>query len=140
MGVLFIIVGLAGFVLNNALGMHLTLTHNLIHLVSGAVSFYIGLKGSHSAAKLFGFIFGALYLSLGVIGYWLGYNHMETFLPNSVADHGYNQDMFRLIPGILELGSIDHAVHFLIGAIYIIGAAITRTGRNATEYLEGNPG
>lgn len=139
MGAAFILLGLTGFFLNNALGMHLSLTHNIIHLATGIASVLIGLKGSRFAAKMFGFGFGFFYLSLGVIGYWLGYNHMETFLPPTVADHAYNQDMFRMIPGALELGTIDHLVHFVIGAVYIIAAALTKTKTNVTEYLEGNP-
>lgn len=140
MGVLFILLGLTGLFFNNLLGMHLSLAHNLIHLATGAASVFIGLKGSRFTAKMFGFGFGFLYLSLGVTGYWLGYNHMETFLPPSVADHAYNQDMFRMIPGALELGTIDHLIHFVIGAIYIAAAALTKVRKDMTEYLEGNPG
>jgi hypothetical protein len=36
MGVVFILIGLVGFVSNNFLGKHLTPVHNVIHLVSGA--------------------------------------------------------------------------------------------------------
>lgn len=139
MGVLFILLGLSGFFLNNLLGTHLSLTHNLIHLISGVASVYFGVKGSRYAAKLFCLVFGVSYLSLAVVGYWFGYNHMETYLPNSVADHGYNQNMFHVIPGVFELGTMDHLVHLLIGAVYIIGGALTRTARNAAEYFEGNP-
>lgn len=69
MGVLFILLGLIGFVSNNLLGTHLTLIHNLIHLASGALSLYIGFKASYTAAKIFGFSFGTFYLLLGFIGY-----------------------------------------------------------------------
>lgn len=139
MGVVFILIGLCGFAFPNLLGAHLSLTHNLIHLISGAVSLYIGLKGSLSAAKWFCYGFGFLYLALGFVGYWLGYNHMETFLSDTHGGSGYNQDMFRMIPGILELGTIDHIIHFVIAAVYIIAAALTRTRRNAAEFFEGNP-
>ena len=46
--------------------------------------------------------------------------------------------MFRVIPGVLELGSMDHALHVLIGLVFIISAALTRG--NLTQYTEGNPG
>ena len=139
MGVIFILLGLAGFGLNNLLGAHLTAAHNLIHLVSGAASLYFGIKGSRFAAKWFCLGFGAFYLGLAFVGYWLGYDHMHTFLPPTATDHGYNQDMFRIIPGVLELGSMDHLIHLLIGAVYIIAGALTRTARNAAEFFEGNP-
>jgi mannose/fructose/N-acetylgalactosamine-specific phosphotransferase system component IID len=138
MGVLFILLGLTGFASNNLMGTHLTLTHNLIHLVSGAASLYIGLKGSLYSAKVFCLVFGVLYLGLAVIGYWFGYNHGETFLPDSASDRGYNENMFRMIPGVLELGTMDHIIHFFIGGLYIISALLTKTRMNAAEYLEGN--
>lgn len=122
------------------MGTHLTLTHNLIHLFSGAASLYLGLKGSPYSAKAFCLIFGVLYLGLAVIGYWFGYNHGETYLPDAAADHGFNENMFHMIPGALELGTMDHIIHFLIGGIYIISAALTKTRKNITEYLEGNSG
>lgn len=139
MGALFLLLGLSGFVFNNLLGTHLTLAHNIIHLVSGAASLYIGIKGSRYAAKAFCLGFGVVYLGLGVVGYSLGYNHMETYLPEATADGGYRQNMFHMIPGVLELGTMDHLVHVLIGAVYIIAAPLTKTKRNAAEFLEGNP-
>ena len=47
MGVVFILAGLVGFVSNDLLGFHLTAFHNAgVHIVSGAVSLYFGLKGT----------------------------------------------------------------------------------------------
>lgn len=138
MGILFILIGLAGFVFNNLLGAHLTLTHNLIHLVSGAASLYIGLKCSNYAVKVFCVSFGVMYLSLGVVGYWFGFAHGASYLPMNAQD-GIETNMFRVIPGVLELGSMDHIIHIVIGAVYLIAAAVTRTRRNAAEFFEGNP-
>jgi hypothetical protein len=135
MGVAFILIGLVGFVSDNFAGTHLTLAHNLIHLVSGAASLYLGLKGSISAAKIFGFAFGTVYLLLGVGGYWLGM-HSATTLPASTAE-GYNEHMFRVIPGVLELCSMDHLLHIIIGLVFIIAAALTRA--NLVRYAEGDP-
>ena len=65
---------------------------------------------------------------------------MESYLPASATDHAYNQDMFKAIPGVLELGTIDHLIHFVIGAVYLAVGAFTRTARSAAEVFEGNPG
>jgi hypothetical protein len=135
MGIVFLLLGLSGFVLPNLLGTHLSWVHNLIHLASGAVSLYLGLRGTLAAAKLFCYGFGAFYLLLGVVGYWLGMTS-TTDLPAHVAQ-GYNEHMFRLIPGYLELGSMDHLVHVVIGAVYLIGAIMTR--RDMTKYMEDDP-
>ena len=114
MGVVFLLVGLAGFVMPNLLGAHLGPAHNVIHLVSGAISLYLGLKGTLSAAKTFGFVFGAFYLLLGVAGFLLG---------SSTGEHA---SMLRVIPGILELGQMDHIIHLVIGAVYLVGAVMTK--------------
>jgi len=45
-GVVFIAVGIVGFFEPNLLGAHLGKTHNVVHLASGVVSLYLGLKGS----------------------------------------------------------------------------------------------
>lgn len=113
-GVIFILVGIVGFFSMNLMGAHLTKGHNIIHLVSGAISLYIGLKGSLSAAKTFGLVFGAVYLLLGVVGFLLG---------NPSDDR-----MLTLIDNRLFFGTMDHIIHIVIGAIYLIGALMTRAG------------
>ncbi len=110
MGVVFILVGLVGFVSHDFLGTHLSMAHNIIHLVSGAISLYLGLQGTLSAARLFGFVFGAVYLLLGVVGFLLGTGEGR---------------LFTVIPNQLMLGTMDHLVHILIGAVYLIGAFLT---------------
>jgi hypothetical protein len=120
MGVIFILVGLVGFVSHNFLGAHLSTAHNLIHLISGAVSLYLGLKGSLSAARMFCFVFGAVYLLLGVAGFLLGTGA---------------ERMLNLIPDALAFGTMDHIIHVLIGAIYLIGGALTR----ADAVTDGRP-
>jgi len=136
MGAAFILIGLVGFVSNNFAGTHLTLLHNLIHLVSGAASLYFGLKASRPAAKIFALAFGAMYMALAVAGYSFGMTATTT-LPAATAEGGYNDHMFRLIPGVFELGTTDHILHFIIGAVFIVAAALTRA--NLVKYTEGNP-
>lgn len=117
LGVVFILVGLVGFAVPNLLGAHLGTAHNIIHLVSGAISLYIGWMGSLSAAKMFGYIFGAVYLLLGVVGFAVG----------NGADR-----MFEVIPGSLMFGTMDHVIHILLGGIYLIGALMTGGTVSAT--------
>ncbi|MBA2620373.1 MAG: hypothetical protein H0U87_04155 [Acidobacteria bacterium] len=135
MGAAFILIGLVGFVSDNFAGTHLTLLHNLIHLVSGAASLYFGLKASRPAAKIFALAFGAMYMALAVAGYTFGMTATTT-LPPATAE-GYNEHMFRIIPGVFELGTTDHILHFVIGAVFLIAAAMTRA--NLVKYTEGNP-
>ena len=110
LGALFVLLGLIGFVAPNLLGAHLSTTHNIIHLVSGAVSLYFGLAGSISAARMFCFVFGAVYLLLGVVG----------FIGGTGDDR-----MLHVLPGALELGTPDHVIHILLGLIYLVAGLMT---------------
>ena len=116
LGVVFILVGLVGFAAPGLLGAHLSMAHNVIHLVSGAIALYLGLKGSLSAAKTFCLVFGAVYLLLGIVGFGVGTG---------------DDRMFHVIEGTLELGTMDHIIHVLLGLIFLIGGLTTKTGASA---------
>lgn len=112
LGIVFLLVGVVGFAAPGLLGAHLSLAHNVIHLVSGAISLWLGLKGTPQAAKTFCVVFGAVYLLLGVAGF--------------VAGSGEGR-MLNVIPGQLELGTMDHIIHVALGAIYLFGGLATKT-------------
>lgn len=113
LGVVFLLVGILGFVAPSLLGAHLSLYHNIIHLVSGAVSLWLGLKGSPAAARNFCISFGSVYLLLGLVGFFRGEGDGR---------------ILAVIPGKLELGTMDHIIHVLLGVIYLIGGFMTKGG------------
>ena len=106
LGVVFLVLGVVGFFLRDLLGTHLSNAHNLVHLLTGALFLYLGMKGTESAARTWCLLFGAVYLLLGAVGFFAGEG----------ADR-----MLAVIPGQLELGTMDHVVHLLLGAISLIG-------------------
>jgi hypothetical protein len=112
LGVVFILVGLLGFAMPGLLGAHLSLAHNIVHLVSGAIALWLGLKGSPSGAKTFCIVFGLVYLLLGVCGFLLG----------SGADK-----MLTILPDQLMFGTMDHIIHVALGVIFLIGGFTTKT-------------
>ena len=103
MGAILILVGLLGFAAPGLLGMHLHMAHNLIHLVSGALALYFGLKGSPDSARTFCTVFGAIYGALGLVGFLAG---------------GPDK-MLTIIPNQLMLGAADHIVHIILGAVFL---------------------
>ena len=111
LGIGLILVGIAGFLAPGLLGMHLTLGHNLVHLISGALALYFGLSGTLGAARTFCLVFGAVYLLLGLAGI--------------VAGDGEAR-LLTVIPGELMFGMPDHIVHVLLGALFLIGGLTTR--------------
>jgi hypothetical protein len=104
LGVVFILVGIVGFVSPNLLGAHLGKLHNVVHLVSGAISLYMGTKGSLSGARNFCIIFGLIYGLLGVVGYFVGTG------PEHMLE----------LPRLM-LGTRDHIIHIALGVLYLIG-------------------
>ena len=127
LGIVFLIVGIAGFVAPGMLGTHLSLAHNLVHIISGIIALYFGLAGTLAAARLFDIIFGIVYGLLGIAGFLLG-SQGNSSMPGMMPSH----HMFKVIPGVLELGSRDHAIHILLGIIFLIGGFLTKTAINRT--------
>ena len=110
LGVVFLLVGVAGFAAPNLLGAHLTPPHNVVHIVSGVVALYFGFAGSLSGAKGFCLVFGLLYLALGLVG--------------MVVGDASNNRMWSVGP--LMLGMADHGIHLLLGAVFLAGGLFTK--------------
>jgi hypothetical protein len=110
LGIVFLLVGVLGFVAPNLLGAHLNTPHNLVHIISGAAALYFGLAGSLSGARLFCIIFGIVYLLLGIVGFLLGSG------PDRMFD----------VAGILHLGTMDHLIHIVLGIVFLIGGFLTK--------------
>ena len=125
MGIVFLLVGIAGFVAPGVGGFHLSTAHNLIHIVSGAASLYFGLAGTLSGARLFCLAFGAVYGLLGLAGFLLG-SPGTPDMPGMVAD----SRLFKVLPGTLELGTSDHTFHVLLALVFLIAGFLTKTAHD----------
>ena len=64
LGVIFLIVGIAGIFSHDLLGAHLNMAHNMVHIVSGIIALYFGFSGSYSGARGFCLVFGLVYLKV----------------------------------------------------------------------------
>jgi hypothetical protein len=114
LGLVFVIVGIAGFAAPTLLGAHLTTNHNVVHLVSGAIALYLGFYGSARGASTFCLVFGIVYLLLGVTGWFMGTGADKMFhVPNAESP-------------LLMLGKMDHIIHVLLGAVFLAGGALGR--------------
>jgi hypothetical protein len=109
LGVVFLLVGLIGFVSPHLLNTHLTPVHNVVHIVSGAIALYFGFAGTLAGAKTFSLVFGVVYLALGVLGLALG----------------TGEDRMWML-GPLHFGNADHAIHVLLGVIFLAGGLFTK--------------
>jgi hypothetical protein len=124
LGVVLILVGIIGFFVGpadamhaNFIGTHLTTSHNLVHIITGAIALYFGMAATLSAARLFCIVFGVVYALLGVCGFLLGTGEDRMF------------DMLGSLG--LHLGTMDHVVHILLGVVFLAGGLMTKAGAPA---------
>ncbi|WP_373998065.1 DUF4383 domain-containing protein [Bdellovibrio bacteriovorus] len=117
-GILFLTIGLIGFVVTDLFSAHLSASHNAIHLASGALALWFGFDSERSA-RIYSFAFGAVYGALAILGFALGKPAMATV--GHVAEDRF---LWKLIPGVLEFGTADHILHTLIASAFILGAAL----------------
>lgn len=123
LGIAFILVGIIGFVVPGFLGTHLSLAHNAVHIISGAVALYFGLAGSLAGARLFCLVFGVVYFLLGVGGFLLGSSGaVSAGMPGMSPD----SHLLKVIPGVLELGTPDHSLHIVLGLVFLIAGLMTK--------------
>ena len=109
LGVVFLLVGICGFLKPDLLGAHLSPAHNAVHIVSGAIALYFGFAGTLSGAKIFSLVFGVVYLALGILGMALGTGAERMWMV-----------------GPLHFGQSDHGIHILLGVIFLAGGLFTR--------------
>jgi uncharacterized membrane protein HdeD (DUF308 family) len=122
LGIVFLLVGIIGFVKPDLMGTHLSMAHNLVHILSGIVALYFGFAGTLSGARGFALAFGAVYLLLGIVGFIMGGPDSSTIANMTMQD----SRLWKVIPGTLELGTADHAIHVLLGIIFLAGALLTK--------------
>lgn len=117
LGILFILGGLGGIVMPGMLGLHLSMSHNVIHLGSGVLSLWCGYSDDPRKAYNFALSFGVVYGLLGLAGFvfgepgYPGVGHMEA-----------DENLLRIIPNVLEFGTNDHTFHVIVSAAFLASA------------------
>lgn len=105
-GVALLLVGIVGFFLENLLGLHLTLIHNIVHLATSLVALYFGFAGSTRAAHSFCQVFGVVYLLVGLLGFIA-----PTVVVSLLMGHQMTES-----PSLI----MDNLVHLLLGAVLMV--------------------
>ena len=117
LGIFFVAIGIAGIVKPGFLGLHLSVLHNVIHLVSGVAAIWCGYSDDPKRAYHFATAFGVLYGFLGIAGFVMG----EPGYPG-VGHMEADNFLFRVIPNVLEFGTMDHIVHCFFATIFLLSA------------------
>jgi hypothetical protein len=108
-GVVFIAVGLLGFINNPVIGtaegaiFHADATHNYVHIASGVLFLLVAMMSRASAG--FMMLFGIIYLIIGVLG--------------MVSGDGS-------VLGFLHVNAADNYLHIALGLVIFLAGVVTR--------------
>lgn len=117
LGVAFIVVGLAGIFMPGFMSMHLSMAHNFIHLATGALALGMGYSDNAKKTYTFAVAFGVLFGLMGIAGFVIG----QPGYPG-VGHMAADQNLLRVVPNVLEFGTMDHAVHIIFSAAFLLSA------------------
>ncbi len=116
-GALFIAFGIGAFfgVPGGHEASHHTLGHNLTHIVAGLLALYTALAGSSGTRRSFCFVFGAIYLAVGLLGVF------------SV------RDSLRIIPGLIEFHLEDEWIQIVTGLLFVSLGLLKKSPENSPQ-------
>jgi hypothetical protein len=112
-GLIFIAVGLLGFVSNPIIAdsheaiFHADSTHSIVHIVSGAL-FLLFAFGIPRYVRSFLILFGLIYLVIGIMGM------------TKIADAEMTQ-----VFGFLHVNSADNYLHICLGAVIFLAGILS---------------
>jgi len=107
-GLVFIAVGLLGFIDNPIIGdgeeviFHADTKHNMVHIVSGILFFLFAMAG-YQTARRFIILFGVVYLLIGIVGLV------------QIGDEGMTK-----VLGFLHVNGADNYLHIGLGVLIIL--------------------
>jgi hypothetical protein len=108
-GIVFIVVGLLGFLHNPIVGKHALFAanaaHNFLHIIVGAVLLASAKLGNSKMTLL---VLGIVYILIGVLGYLM-----------------MKDKMF----GLIAVNTADHYLHIVLGVFLIAGGAYVVDGK-----------
>jgi len=113
-GIIFIVVGLLGFIDNPIVGssekamFHADTVHNMVHIISGLL-FVLVAMGAPASASTVMILFGIVYLLIGIVGI------------TSVGENG----MAKIL-GFLHVNAADNYLHIALGIVIALAGMITR--------------
>lgn len=98
-GVVFIVLGLLGFVSDPLLGIfEVDMVHNLVHLASGILALIFASQGE-AQARRFALILGVVYALVTVLGFLMGDGKLL---------------------GLMEVNGADNILHLLLAVVFLI--------------------
>jgi hypothetical protein len=122
LGVLLCLVAVIGFLNNGAMGMNLNPLHDVLLLIAGGAALYFGFAGTEFQARGCCRVLGVVFALVGLIGIFSG-GGMVTI--SDLAGR-HESHLIRLLPGHLEMGTMDSILNLVVGVISLIAGFIPR--------------
>ncbi len=116
-GSLMILIGLAGFLYPEFMGLHLSVMHSFVLSGGGAVAIWAATSNDSKKAYYTDLALGIFFALNAIAGFALG----EPGMPG-VGYEGRDLLLVRYAPGFIELGTVDHIVHTFISIFFFTGA------------------
>jgi len=135
MGAAILATGIVGFVVPGLFMLHLNPVHNLILIASGAISIWVGLTAVNFNAKRFCQWFGAAYILFGLAGFAFGHRALSLTRPTTTGLAEESSFLWQLVPGRFELGTGDHVLHLIIGAVFLISGFLSLRGYKRSDSI-----
>jgi len=111
-GIVFAVIGLLAFVTNPIVGMagffETNRLHDAVHLISGVAFLIIGFAAMEKTAALWLKVFGAVYLLVAVLGFFVAGNS------------GMGQ-----ILGLITVNGADNWLHVALGLVFLLSGIFT---------------
>jgi hypothetical protein len=110
-GAVFIAVGILGFIPNPIIGLHNALfhadaTHNMVHIVSGALFLIVALAAPAKTRKLLK-VFGVVYFLIGIMGLTM-----------------IGSDEHIRLLGFLHVNAADNYLHIVLGIVIFLAGLL----------------
>lgn len=120
LGTMLIVVGIAGFVSPALGGTHLSPVHNFLHIFSGGMALWFGLRSQVRNARLFSWIMAACYGLLAIAGFAFGR------MGDGFASQPSDPRLLTVVPNVLEFGQSDHVLNLAVALVFLSAVAMAR--------------
>jgi len=136
-GTIILATGLVGYVVPGLFSLHLNPVHNLILIVAGALAIWFGITAPDYTARKFCKWFGSTFLLVGIAGFAFGHRALSLTRPTITGLPEESSFLWQLVPGKFELGTADHVLHIIIGAVFLAaGFIIIKNRKTRAEKRE----
>jgi hypothetical protein len=116
-GFVMVILAFCGLFMENFLGLNLSDMHCWVLAAGGCLGIWGGFTPERKLAVRINFAVGIFFVLNGIVGFLVGEPGIDQGVVN-VPD----EMVLKIAPGFLELSTIDHTLHSIVGVLFLIEA------------------